>query len=430
MAGKKKKTYSSLKADLKINLEKGADVRLAAFTHFLQCHTNGVSQSYKEPAKKYLIERTEELNLVEEPDFQYFLPLKWDVPFPPIENPDFTFIDLFAGIGGFRLAFQKQRGKCVFTSEWDKNAQKTYEANFGEVPFGDIKAISTNEIPKHDILLGGFPCQPFSLAGVSKKNSLGRKHGFADETQGTLFYDIVRILQDKRPKAFLLENVKNLKSHDKGRTFQIIYKTLQELGYSVSEKIINAKYYVPQARERIYIVGFNKEYLKDKAPAFDFPENPADEKKIGDILELQPDSKYTLTDNLWKYLQNYAEKHKKAGNGFGFGLVDFNKSCRTLSARYYKDGSEILIPQGKNINPRRLTPEECRSLMGYPENFKIRGNGVSDMQLYKQFGNSVAVPVVEAIAKKMLAYMNTNLRAKPVKIELSGPVSLVPEFFD
>ncbi len=428
MAGKNKKTYSSLKAHLQINLEKGADTRLAPFTHFLQCHTNGVSQFYKEPAKKYLSERIEELNLVEEPNFQEYLPLKWDIPFPPRENPDFTFIDLFAGIGGFRLAFQRQNGKCVFTSEWDKNAQKTYEANFGEVPFGDITKVDETQIPKHDILLGGFPCQPFSLAGVSKKNSLGRKHGFADETQGTLFYDIVRILKERRPKAFLLENVKNLKSHDKGNTFKIIFETLQKLGYEVSEKIINAKYYVPQGRERIYIVGFNKEYLKEKYTKFEFPENPKTEKRIGDILENNPLAKYTLTDNLWKYLQEYAAKHKRQGNGFGFGLVDFNKSSRTLSARYYKDGAEILIPQGPELNPRRLTPEECRSLMGYPKDFVIRGNGVSDMQLYKQFGNSVAVPVLEAIAVKMIEYINDNCRVRPVKIELNQNIALYPEF--
>lgn len=425
MAAKKQKTYSSLKSHLQINLEKGADVRLAAFTHFLHCHTNGVSQCFREPAKQYLSERIEELNLVEEPDFKEYLPLKWDVPFPPVENPDFTFIDLFAGIGGFRLAFQRQNGKCVFTSEWDKNAQKTYEANFGEVPFGDITKVDEKQIPKHDILLGGFPCQPFSLAGVSKKNSLGRKHGFADETQGTLFYDIVRIIKERRPKAFLLENVKNLKSHDKGRTFKIIFETLDKLGYHVKEKIINAKYYVPQGRERIYITGFNKEYFKESK--FEFPENPKEEKRLGDILEPNPLAKYTLTDNLWRYLQEYAAKHKKAGNGFGFGLVDFNKPSRTLSARYYKDGSEILIPQGEGINPRRLTPEECRSLMGYPANFVIRGNGVSDMQLYKQFGNSVAVPVVEAIANKMIAYINENSRVRPVKIELDQNIALYPE---
>lgn len=423
------KTYSALKQRLHINIDKVVDENLAPFTHFLQCHTNGVSHFYRKPAQDYLTERIEELNLVEEPDFQNFLPLKWNVPFPPVEQPDFTFIDLFAGIGGFRLAFHKQNGKCVFTSEWDKNARKTYEANFGEVPFGDITKIDEKQIPEHDILLGGFPCQPFSLAGVSKKNSLGRKHGFADETQGTLFYDIVRILREKRPKAFLLENVKNLKSHDKGRTFKIIYETLRKLRYHVCYKIINAKYYVPQGRERIYIVGFNEEYFAE-TPHFEFPVPPKNEKKLGDILEANPAAKYTLTDNLWRYLQEYAAKHKKQGNGFGYGLVDFNKPSRTLSARYYKDGSEILIPQGDGINPRRLTPEECRTLMGFPKKFIIRGNGVSDMQLYRQFGNSVAVPVVEAIAGKMISFMQENCRKHPIKIELDQDIALQPELFD
>ncbi|HWY37056.1 MAG TPA: DNA (cytosine-5-)-methyltransferase [Bacteroidia bacterium] len=413
MAGKKQKTYSSLKTHLQINLEKGADIRLAPFTHFLQCHTNGVSQFYKEPAKKYLSERIEELNLAEEPDFQNYLPLKWDIPFPPLENPKFTFIDLFAGIGGFRLAFQKAGGKCVFTSEWDKNAQKTYEANFGEVPFGDITKVSEQEIPQHDILLGGFPCQPFSLAGVSKKNSLGRKHGFADETQGTLFYDIVRILKEKRPKAFLLENVKNLRSHDKGRTFKVISETLKE-DYHVFDKIIDAKHYVPQHRERIFIAGFSKEYFSESI-VFKFPDPPKKEQKISDILEKNTPEKYTLTGNLWTYLQNYAKKHQEKGNGFGFGLVDLNKVTRTLSARYHKDGSEILIPQGKGKNPRRLSPEECRALMGYPSNFIIRGTGVSDTQLYRQFGNSVAVPVVSAIASHMMEFIEKKIQKKKTK---------------
>jgi DNA (cytosine-5)-methyltransferase 1 len=417
MTKKKSATYTSVKKRLQINLAKGADDNLAYFTHYLQCHTNGVSQFFREPAKTYLTNRIENLNLVEEPDFQYFLPIKWDVPFPPPENPKFTFIDLFAGIGGFRLGFQKQGGKCVFTSEWDKNSQKTYEANFGEVPFGDITQIDEKQIPKHDILLGGFPCQPFSLAGVSKKNSLGRKHGFADETQGTLFYDIVRILKERRPKAFLLENVKNLRSHDKGKTFKIIKEALKELDYITFDKIIDAKSYVPQHRERIFIAGFNKEYFGESI-VFDFPPAPDKEQKLGDILEPNPDDKYTLTNNLWTYLQNYAQKHREKGNGFGFGLADRNGTTRTLSARYHKDGSEILIPQGKGKNPRRLTPEECRSLMGYPDNFIIRNNGVSDTQLYRQFGNSVAVPVVADIAKHMISFMEKNIRKKKSLIVL------------
>ena len=428
---KKKKTvtYSSLKSHFHIDMQQGADDNLAYFTHFLQCHKNGVSQFYREPAQKYLSDKIEKLNLVEEADFQQYLPIKWDIPFPPVENPKFTFIDLFAGIGGFRLAFQKNGGKCVFTSEWDKNSQKTYEANFGEVPFGDITKINETQIPKHDILFGGFPCQPFSLAGVSKKNSLGRKHGFADETQGTLFYDIVRILFERRPKMFLLENVKNLMSHDKGRTFKVICDTLKHLHYHIKFDVISSKHYVPQNRQRIFIVGFNEQYF-DSATDFKFPTPPKTKLRIADILEKNPDPKYTLTDNLWKYLQNYAKKHFELGNGFGFGLVDLNGISRTLSARYYKDGAEILIPQGKGKNPRRLTPEECRSLMGYPKEFIIRGNGVSDMQLYRQFGNSVAVPVVEAIAKKMIAYMEKNCRKEPKTIDLNAAPVFQAELFD
>lgn len=413
MAAKKINTYTSIKKRLQISLDKNID-GLADFSHYLHCHTNGVSQCFQEPAQKYLENRIESLNLNEEPDFQYLLPIKWDVPFPPVENPKFSFIDLFAGIGGFRLAFQKQGGKCVFTSEWDKNSQRTYEANFGEVPFGDITQVDETQIPKHDILLGGFPCQPFSLAGVSKKNSLGRKHGFADETQGTLFYDIVRILKERRPKAFLLENVKNLRSHDKGRTFKIICEALKELNYIVYDKIIDAKHYVPQHRERIFIAGFNKDYFNESIN-FKFPEPPTKEQKVGDLLESNPDDKYTLTDNLWRYLQAYAQKHKELGNGFGFSLAKLDGVTRTLSARYHKDGSEILIPQGKNKNPRRLTPDECKALMGYPKNFLIKNTGVSDTQLYRQFGNSVAVPVVTAIAKQMISFMEENEIKKNAK---------------
>ncbi len=398
-------SYSTIKDRLRITSGKGFDEGLAPFTHYLQNHENGGAKYFNKGALEYLIDKINQEELNEPGNLQHYLPIKWDVPFPPPLNPKFTFIDLFAGIGGFRLAFQEQGGKCVFTSEWDKNSQKTYEANFGEVPFGDITKIHAKNIPDHDILLAGFPCQPFSIAGVSKKNSLGRKHGFADETQGTLFYDIVRILKTKRPKAFLLENVKNLRSHDKGRTFHVIMESLKELDYFVFDKVIDAKNYVPQHRERIFIAGFSKDHF-DEAPDFRFPTPPEQEFRIRDILEPRPDKKYTLTDNLWKYLQDYAKKHKANGNGFGFGLVDMNGITRTISARYYKDGSEILIPQGRGNNPRRLTPEECRSLMGYPENFIIRNTGVSDMQLYRQFGNSVAVPVVSDIAKKIMRVIN------------------------
>ncbi|SIR58608.1 DNA (cytosine-5-)-methyltransferase [Domibacillus enclensis] len=317
----------------------------------------------------------------------------------------YRFIDLFAGIGGIRLAFDPY-GQCVFTSEWDNKAKETYEANFGEKPDGDITQINEHHIPDHDILLAGFPCQPFSLAGVSKKNSLGRQHGFLDETQGTLFFDIARIIKAKQPQAFLLENVKNLRSHDKGKTYKVIKKVLEEeLGYTVYDAVINAKGLVPQSRERIYIVGFRKPIT------FEFPDIPEQGPSLRSILEENVPEKYTLTDNLWAYLQAYKEKHSKKGNGFGFGLADPDSYSRTLSARYYKDGSEILIPQGEGKNPRRLTPRECARLQGFPETFKIE---VSDTAAYKQFGNSVSVPVVSRIAEKMIQAIEKD---EPVKKE-------------
>lgn len=311
------------------------------------------------------------------------------------------FIDLFCGIGGFRLAFDRAGGRCVFSSDYDKFSQQTYEANFGERPHGDIHTIAVADIPTHDILCAGFPCQPFSIAGVSKKLSLGRKHGFEDVKQGNLFFSIADILDFHRPAAFVLENVKNLKGHDGGKTFDIIHRTLTEhLGYTVYYKIIDAKSVVPQHRERIFLVGFRE--WRD----FEFPKFPIDGPKLGSILESKPDAKYTLTDHLWTYLQNYAAKHRAAGNGFGFGLVTERDIARTLSARYHKDGSEILIAQKGGGIPRRLTPRECARLMGYPESFKIV---VSDTQAYRQFGNSVAVPVVVRIASTVLRTLRQPL---------------------
>ncbi|MBC8171835.1 MAG: DNA (cytosine-5-)-methyltransferase [Anaerolineae bacterium] len=313
----------------------------------------------------------------------------------------FTFIDLFAGIGGFRLAFEAAGGNCLFASEWDTFAQKTYAANFGHTPAGDITQISTSDIPDHDILTAGFPCTPFSLAGVSKNNALGRTHGFAHVTQGTLFFDVARIIADKRPAAFVLENVKNLRNHDRGRTFEIIQETLaDELGYHIQYAVLDAKNVVPQHRERIYIVGFREPI------SFQFPTLPPTGLKIRDILEADVPAKYTLSDKLWAYLQNYARKHQAKGNGFGFGLVNLDGTARTLSARYYKDGSEILIPQsGKN--PRRLTPRECARLMGYPDSYQIV---CSDSRAYKQFGNSVVVPVVSAIAHQVVVALEAYER--------------------
>lgn len=347
-----------------------------------------------------------------------------------VSDKSFRFIDLFAGIGGLRSAFDQAGGRCVFTSEWDKYAQLTYQTNHRDNrPIaGDITKVDAEEIPAHDVLVAGFPCQPFSIAGVSKKNALGRKHGFLDETQGTLFFDVARILKAHRPAAFMLENVKNLCSHDKGRTFEVILRTLtEELGYMVHFRVINAKHFLPQHRERIVIVGFRDDTgfswddlrlpeagLK-KMSSILHPEDGSEVAEghytLGDKAEVN--DKYTLTDKLWAYLQGYAEKHKKAGNGFGFGLVGQNDTCRTLSARYYKDGSEILVSRGEGINPRRLTPRECARLMGFPDTFRIP---VSDTQAYKQFGNSVAVPVFAEVARIM----------KPHILQLLAPTEDIP----
>lgn len=306
----------------------------------------------------------------------------------------FTFIDLFAGIGGMRIAFESAGGHCVYSNEWNKYSQQTYFANFGEQPDGDITKVDAAVIPNHDILVAGFPCQPFSIAGVSKKQSLGRATGFEDKTQGTLFFDICRILKEKRPKAFMLENVKNLCNHDRGKTFRVIKEALEELDYTVFYQVLDGQNYVPQHRERIIIVGFDRKRYGSEID-FEFSLTPVKPKPImRDILEHDVDERYTLSDKLWTYLQNYAAKHKAAGNGFGFGIADPDGVARTLSARYYKDGSEILIAQ-KRKNPRRLTPRECARLQGFPDEFKIP---VSDTQAYKQFGNSVVVPLISDVA--------------------------------
>lgn len=322
----------------------------------------------------------------------------------PPKTTNFTFIDLFAGIGGLRKGFEAHGGRCIFTCEWDEYAQKTYRANF-EVEHelaGDINDI-VGDIRKHipirpDVLLAGFPCQPFSIAGVSKKNALGRPHGFACKEQGNLFFHIASILEELRPPAFLLENVKNLERHDKGNTFRVIMDTLEnDLKYKVHYKVIDAKGFVPQHRERIFIVGFDGEtgFTWDDLR---LPDPKA--KTLKDILQPadEVDSKYILTDHLWRYLQNYAAKHKAAGNGFGFGLTGKGDIARRLTPRYYKDGSEILVDRGKGKNPRRLTPRECARLMGFSDDFKIP---VSDTQAYKQFGSAVVVPVIREIARIM-----------------------------
>jgi DNA (cytosine-5)-methyltransferase 1 len=382
-----------------------------------------------------------ELNVAEHKALENLLP-------KPVRKgkADFDFIDLFAGIGGIRSGFEAAGGRCVFTSEWNEPALRTYKANYYSDPAfhtfnTDIRKVTLSEdesvsedeayehirkmIPDHDVLLAGFPCQPFSIAGVSKKNAMGRAHGFECKTQGTLFFDVARIIAAKRPAAFVLENVKNLKSHDKGRTFKVIAEALDELGYDVADselmgsddpKIIDGSHFVPQHRERIVLVGFRRDLnvhkgftLREISKQF-----PKRRPQLGEILDSSVDEKYILTPKLWEYLYNYAIKHKAKGNGFGFGLVQATSVTRTLSARYYKDGSEILIDRGFNAaksladktnlknRPRRLTPRECARLMGYDapgeSKFKIP---VSDTQAYKQFGNSVVVPVFAAVAKVM-----------------------------
>ncbi|MBY6203252.1 DNA (cytosine-5-)-methyltransferase [Maritalea mobilis] len=354
------------------------------------------------------------------------------------QDSSFKFIDLFAGIGGLRRGFDAIGGECVFTCEMNKFSQQTYRANFGadhEIA-GDITLVEAADVPPHDLLLAGFPCQPFSLAGVSKKNSLGRAHGFADETQGTLFFDVVRMLRHHQPRAFLLENVKNLLSHDRGNTMRVILHALDELGYEVDYRVIDARSWVPQHRERIFIAGFRREHKT----TFSFndvqiPKGP--NPTLGSILHPEDGSeaaderytfgkqavvheRYTLTDGLWSYLQGYAAKHKAAGNGFGFGLVTPDKVARTLSARYHKDGSEILVAQ-RGKNPRRLTPRECARLMGFDrpgtnDPWKIP---VSDTQAYRQFGNAVAAPVAVAIAEAMSPWL-TNMVALRSRRESLG----------
>jgi DNA (cytosine-5)-methyltransferase 1 len=322
----------------------------------------------------------------------------------PPESIPFKFVDLFAGIGGFRMALQRVGGTCRFSCEWDKYSQKTYREWFGDTPYGDIRTLKASDIPDHDILAAGFPCQPFSLAGVSKKKSLGRAHGFECSSQGNLFFTLATLIGEKKPPIVFLENVKNLRSHNGGRTWQVIRESLEDLGYKVFAQIIDAAGWVPQHRERIYIVGFDRKVFGEDIP-FSFPEAPEQKPKLADILDPAPDTRYTLTDHLWTYLQDYAKRHQEKGNGFGFGLADLQGVSRTLSARYFKDGSEILIPQ-KGKNPRRLTPVECQRLMGFDDKLKIV---VSDTQAYRQFGNAVVPKVVEAVARRILRVVSWQL---------------------
>lgn len=330
------------------------------------------------------------------PELKLILQFPEDPPFPNPQNPKYTMIDLFAGIGGTRLGFQLHGNvSSIFSSEWDKFSQKTYHANFGEYPKGDITKIDISSIPDHDILVGGFPCQAFSQAGL--------KRGF-DDARGTLFFEIEKILYQKRPKAFLLENVKNLKSHDKGRTFKVIKTILEKLDYKVYETTFKARDFgVPQNRERIYIVGFDKRELT--YTDFNFPKPPCVPTNVGEILEENVDEKYTISDKLWEGHQRRKKEHKTKGNGFGYTLFNSESPyTNTISARYYKDGSEILIEQS-NKNPRKITPREAARLQGFPEKFIIK---VSDTQAYKQFGNSVSIPVVYAIAENIINTLDKN----------------------
>ncbi|MBM6883401.1 DNA (cytosine-5-)-methyltransferase [Bacteroides caecigallinarum] len=406
---------------IKLYGETSWENQLAVLSHYLHSNNNTEDNNCKRKVINAILEFLERkkenknevitieyaTQLAEDPIAYDLFADFFNVPFPDPKEPKFTFIDLFAGMGGFRLAMQAQGGKCVFSSEWNKYAQKTYMANFGEMPFGDItKDVTKSYIPKEfDVLCAGFPCQPFSIAGVSKKKSLGRETGFKDKTQGTLFFDVADIISRHRPKAFFLENVKNLMSHDKGNTFKVIKGTLEELRYSIHYLVMDGQTYVPQHRERIMIVGFNRDIFRGEEQ-FTFPKQKQATRSIKDILDPNIDEKYTLSDKLWNYLQNYAEKHRAKGNGFGYGLTDLDGISRTLSARYYKDGSEILIPQGEGKNPRKLSPRECARLMGYPDEYRL--NQVSDVQAYRQCGNSVVVPLITAVSEQLVKTMLTS----------------------
>ena len=333
---------------------------------------------------------------VHEPEgiYQARLPLAWPgVPFPPPKSPKFKFIDLFAGIGGFRIAMQELGGSCVFSSEWDSYAKKTYEANFAEVPFGDIRKIVESDIPDHDVLCAGFPCQPFSLAGVSARNSLGNDHGFACETQGTLFFDIARIIKAKQPRIVFLENVKNLVSHDGGNTFATIKRTIEEAGYSFSYRVIDSSSLVPQRRLRCYMVCTRNGKEDFKFPVIEGPPLP-----LKMILEQDVDVSFTISSRLWAGHQKRTIRNLARGTGFTTFCADVDKPSNTIVARYGKDGKECLIPQGRK-NPRMLTPRECARLQGFPENFVIPNSKTAS---YRQFGNSVAIPVIRKISKAIV----------------------------
>lgn len=394
--------YSFVNGEFKQLLTKSKVNDWAFITHMHQFGNKQGGNHYYKSYQKFLDTAITSTNSVESPTFQYKCEFDWDVPFPPVEKPNFKFIDLFAGIGGFRLALQELEGKCVFTSEIDKYAKITYERNFGEFPFGDIREFTKPEIsdeeidfliPDHDLIAGGFPCQPFSLAGVSARNSLGISHGFEDKNKGNLFLDIIRIASIKRPKVLFLENVSNFKSHDKGRTFDLVKSIVEnDLGYSFNWKIINSNPLVPQSRKRFYIV-----CLRNRQK-FVFPEIDGEPLPLKNILESEVNPKYTISDRLWAGHKARTKRNLARGVGFTAFTADLNKPSNTLVARYYKDGKECLIPQDGQ-NPRKLTPRECARLQGFPEKFIIP---VSDTQAYRQFGNSVAVPVIREIVREIV----------------------------
>jgi len=374
----------------------------AELSHFLQKKSEVNSKSAS--LKRLLNGNASEI--LSEPVFQYKLQIVWDVPFPPPNKPVFSFIDLFAGIGGFRIALQNKGGKCVFSSEINNAAKQTYETNFGEFPFGDIRQFTGSDIsdeeldrliPDHNILTGGFPCQPFSLAGVSARNFLGQVHGFSDETKGNLFFDIARIVQVKRPEFIFLENVKNFRSHDGGNTYNTVKNTLEDLGYHFYSEVINAQTWVPQQRQRFYMVCLKKKRDDEARPVFEFPKPEGEAKILSSVLE-QNVTGYTISDRLWQGHINRTKRNLERGTGFTANVADLGKPSKTLVARYGKDGKECLIPQ-EGQNPRKLTPRECARLQGFPESFILP---LSNAPAYHQFGNSVAVPVIEAIAEQIV----------------------------
>ncbi|WP_422080169.1 DNA cytosine methyltransferase [Ulvibacterium sp.] len=384
-------SYSEIKKYLKITGDKIITNEHAYLTHYLQNSKNGVASIYKKEALDFIASRIEDS-----------VETEWNVPFPPPKEPLFKFIDLFAGIGGFRLALQNQGGKCVFSSEIDNAAKKTYESNFGEYPFGDIRDFTNPQIsdstlkkliPNHDVLTGGFPCQPFSLAGVSARNSLEQKHGFLDKDQGNLFFDIARIVALKKPKIVFLENVKNFKNHDNGNTYLTVKKTMEDLDYHFYSEIINAETVVPQKRQRFYMVCF-----RDNPKNFEFPDLKGKPKRLKSILEKNVSSEFTISDKLWKGHIKRTKRNLERGTGFKANIASFEEPANTLVARYGKDGKECLIPQ-EGSNPRKLTPRECARLQGFPESYILP---ISNTPAYKQFGNSVAVPVIEEIAKNFV----------------------------